>query len=124
MAGRNIGDVADEILAIQLKIKKKEAEIEELKGQAKEKQEELKKLASDEGLTSGGGKKSKFTLTEETVPHISDWDKFCEYIKDNNYFHLLQRRPGSKACQELWNLGNQIPGIDKFRHTKVNVKGV
>lgn len=123
MAGRDVGTIADEALAVQAKIKKKELEIEDLKKLRDEKHEELRKAAEAQSLTSGGGKKSKFTITPETVPHISNWDEFCKYVGDNNYYHLLQRRPGTKACQELWSLGTQIPGIDKFTHHKVNVKG-
>ena len=55
---------------------------------------------------------------------ISNWDEFCQYIAANNYFHLIQRRPGSKACQELWSQGTAIPGVDKFSQHKVQVKGV
>lgn len=123
-AARTIGDIADEVLALQVKIKKKEDEVEELEAKRKALLEELKLAADGAQLTSGGGKKSKFTIELETVPHIADWDAFCAYMKDNSYFHLVQRRPGSKACQELWNLGTQIPGIDKFSQHKVRVKGV
>lgn len=127
MAGpktRTIGDIADEVLALQVKIKKKEEEIETLDIERKQKLDELRAAADNAQLTSGGGKKSKFSISVETVPHISNWDEFCQYIAANNYFHLIQRRPGSKACQELWSQGTAIPGVDKFSQHKVQVKGV
>jgi hypothetical protein len=85
---------------------------------------ELQVAADVAKLTQGGGKKSKFTIEDQTVPQGSNWDQFYDYIHTNKYFHLLQRRPAVKACQELWGQGVVIPGIDKFTMKKINVKGV
>lgn len=123
MAKRTIGDIADEILVQKLEIQKQTQALEALEEGKKKLEEELKLAADAAGLTSGGGKNSKFTIDEQTLPQISDIDSFYKYIKDNNYFHLLQRRPAVKACQELWSQGSAIPGIDKFTQMKVNVKG-
>lgn len=121
---RTIGDVADEILALQLKIKKKEDEVKVLEEKEAKLKDELRLAAEAEGLTAGGGKKSKFTIDPQIVPQANNWDQFHEYIYLTKYFHLLQRRPAVKACQELWEQGVAIPGIDKFTTIKVNVKGV
>lgn len=120
---RTVGEIADAVLALQLKIKKKELEVEDLKKATNELKEELKLAAEAVNLTSGGGKKSEFTIEPEILPQASNWDSFYQYIHDNKYFHLLQRRPAVKACQELWSQGTAIPGIDKFTKTKVTVKG-
>lgn len=123
MAQRTIEHIADEVLGIQLKIKKKEDEVKVLEEQETKLKEELRLAAEKEGLTSGGGKKSKWTIAPDTVPQASNWDAFYQYIHDNKYYHLLQRRPAVKACQELWGQSTTIPGIDKFTKMKVNVKG-
>jgi len=120
---RTIGDIADEVLAVQVKIKKKEDEVKALEEKADKLKEELRLAADAASLTSGGGKKSKFTIDPQIVPQASNWDQFHQYIYDNKYFHLLQRRPAVKACQELWEQNVAIPGIDKFTIMKVNVKG-
>jgi len=121
---RTIGVIADEVLTVQLKIKKKEDEVKVLEEKEELLKEELRTVATAANLTSGGGKKSKFTIDPLIVPQASNWDLFHAYIYDNKYFHLLQRRPAVKACQELWEQGAAIPGIDKFTVIKVNVKGV
>jgi hypothetical protein len=121
---RAVGDIADEILILQLKIKKKEQEVEVLDDKVKGLKLELQVAADVAKLTQGGGKKSKFTIEDQTVPQGSNWDQFYDYIHTNKYFHLLQRRPAVKACQELWGQGVVIPGIDKFTMKKINVKGV
>lgn len=48
---------------------------------------------------------------EEVYPQVEDWDAFYEYIKDNGYFHLLERRPTVLGFRELFNLGRQVPGV-------------
>lgn len=121
---RTIGDIADEIVVVQAEIdafesqkKAKEKERDKLK-------EELAQAAAKEGLTRGGGKGSTFTVNNETVPHAADWDAIYKYIKRHGYWHLLHKRLGTTACQELWDRGIKIPGVDKFTQTKVTVKGV
>lgn len=121
---RTVGNIADEVLVEQLKLKKAQDKVEEIEEVIKTLKEELRLAAEKEDLTTGGGKKSSFSIEPQTVPHATNWDSFYEYIKENNYFHLLQRRPAVKACQELWGQGVQIPGIDKFTQNKVNVKGI
>lgn len=124
MAQRTIGDIADEVLVMQAKIKKKEDEVKVLEEKAAKLKEELRLAADAEGLTAGGGKKSKFTIDAQIVPQANNWDQFWAYIDSTKYFHLVQRRPAVKACQELWEQNIAIPGIDKFTIMKVNVKGV
>lgn len=121
---RTIGDIADEVLEKSLEITRMNKEVADLEKEEKALKEELRVAAEAAGLTSGGGKTSKFDIGPETVPQISNVDAFYDYIKTNDYFHLLQRRPAVKACRELWEQGTAIPGIDKFTQTKVNVKGV
>lgn len=120
---RTVGIIADEVLAEQIKLKKAENKVKEHEEIIKKLKDELKLAAEKEDLTSGGGKKSSFSIEPQIVPHATNWDAFYEYIKENNYFHLLQRRPAVKACQELWSQDIAIPGIDKFTSNKVTVKG-
>jgi hypothetical protein len=120
---RTVGTIADEVLAEMLKLKKAENKVKEHEEVIKKLKDELKLAAEKEDLTSGGGKKSSFTIEPQIVPHVTNWDAFYEYISENKYYHLLQRRPAVKACQELWNQDVAIPGTDKFTSLKVNVKG-
>jgi hypothetical protein len=120
-AKRTINAVADDILKLRIKRKKLEAQAEEIKKQELEFEKELSELANEAKLTFGGNKKSKWAITPSIVPQAVDWDAFYDYIASKKYFHLLQRRPAVKACQELWGLGEAIPGIEKFTSMKVTV---
>lgn len=121
---RSINDVADEILKLQVSRKKLEDKADVIKKQEDELKLEIQKLATEAKLTFGGNKKSAWSISPLIVPQCSDWDAFYDYIHKKKYFHLLERRPTVKACQELWGLGERIPGIDKFTKVRVNVKEV
>jgi hypothetical protein len=121
-ATRSINDVADDILKLQTKRKKLEDQAELIKKQEDELKLELSKLAEDAKLTFGGNKKSAWNITPSVVPQVSNWDEFYAWIGKKKYFHMLQRRPAVKACQEIWSQGAAIPGVEKFTQMKVNVK--
>jgi len=121
---RTVADLSDEILAIKNDIQMHEQEITELKKQKEELERELIAEAEKQQLKSGAGTSSSFSIKEETVPQASDWDEVWKFIKENDYFHMVQKRLSSTACRELWELGTTIPGVNKYTSHKVNVKGV
>ncbi len=122
---RTIDDVAAEIVKLQLKRKKLEAQVKELEEQEKSKKDELFLLAEKLNLSFGGNKKFSWKITPKTVPQVADWDAFYKFIYDNKYFHLLQRRPAVLSVQELWGQNNNkfvVPGVEKFTKNDVSVK--
>lgn len=118
---RTLGQISDEILAIQVSVKKLDAEIDVFKKKKDVLVDELLKASDAQQLDKGGGKASKFTVHLHTVPSVDNWDLFYEFIGKKKWFHLLQRRPGEKACQELWEKNMVIPGVEKFTSMKVTV---
>lgn len=121
---KTVAVLSDEILEVKLEIKEHEEEITELKKRKEELERELIAEAEKQQLKSGAGESSSFSIKEETVPQASDWDAVWQFIKENDYFHMVQKRLSSTACRELWELGQQIPGVNKYTSHKVNVKGV
>jgi hypothetical protein len=66
-------------------------------------------------ITAAGGKFLRVGLSEpDYVPAVKDWGKYYEFIKQNDAFELLERRPGKAACRERWDNGIDIPGVEKF----------
>jgi len=61
------------------------------------------------------------TLKEEVVANVDDWDAFYAYIKENDAFFLMQRRPATNACREAWQMGESIPGVVPFTQNKLSV---
>lgn len=66
-------------------------------------------------VSAVGGKSVRLGLSgPDYVPSVTDWPKFYEFIKENDAFELLERRPGKAACRERWEDGQVVPGVEKF----------
>jgi hypothetical protein len=53
-------------------------------------------------------------LKSSVVPNVKDWDAFHQYIAENGYFHLLDRRPNAAGCREAFERFGAIPGVEPF----------
>lgn len=120
---KKIGEIADEIYVLQEGVKALELDIKDKKAKIDGLKKDLAAVAALEGLTEGGGTDSKFKVEPKTVPQAVDWDAFYAYMGKKKYWHLLQRRLTIAGCQELWDMGAKIPGVEKFTSTQVTVKG-
>lgn len=121
---KTIGDIADEARKIYLQKKEAEAVVTALQGEYDKKLAELMEAADGQGLKGGKGTLASFTIGEDVVPQVADWNKFYKFIYKNNYGHLLERRPSVTGCRELWETKGPIPGVEKFTRRKVNLRGV
>jgi sarcosine oxidase delta subunit len=54
-------------------------------------------------------------------PSVTDWDAFYKFIHENKYFHLLERRPHTAGCRELFQMRGAIPGVVPFVKRVVRV---
>ncbi len=66
------------------------------------------------------GRTATVSIGESVVGTLEDADKFFEYVRKNNYFHLFQRRLSDPALRELWESGKKIPGVVPFTKRKLN----
>lgn len=56
---------------------------------------------------------ARISITESQVAKLADWDAFTQYVKENDAFYLLQKRPAANAIKELNNItGSTPPGIE------------
>lgn len=67
-----------------------------------------------------GGSAYSTAMTEEKVPTVKDWTKFYAFIKKNDAFELLERRPSKAAVKERWDDGKQVPGVEAFPADKLS----
>lgn len=59
---------------------------------------------------------------DSVYPQVKDWDAFYDFIYQNKYFHLLEKRPAVLAYRELLNIGREVPGTLPFTKRKVTFK--
>lgn len=120
---RTVSEVAKAIAANKGKQDDLERQLKMLKEQRAELDLEFMTLAEAQGedvtkvAIKGVGTVS---IEESVVPQAKDWDAFYKFIGRNKYYHLLERRPSVTGCRELWEMGKQVPGVEKF--TKRSVK--
>jgi hypothetical protein len=75
-------------------------------------------------ITAIGGKAVRLAIKKDFVPAVKDWSKLYDYIKQNNAFELLEKRPGRLACKERWEHGEIIPGVEQFPSYSLSKEGV
>lgn len=66
--------------------------------------------------------KLSFSISENTVGNVEDWDQVHAYIRDNNAFHLVQRRLANAAYKELLDMGDSLPGVVPFNKRSLNFR--
>ena len=100
----------------QLKAAKKQAEAAVKKVEADIASAEAKLLETLDaaGLRKASGTSATISVRESVLPQCQDWDAFYAFIRENNYFHLLERRPSSLGCREIFEMKGQIPGVVPF----------
>lgn len=78
----------------------------------------------DQSLSTIGGQTASVELKSDDVPHVEDWQKFYDYIRENGAFELLERRPAAVAIKERWEAGELIPGVTQFPVYKLGLHQV
>ena len=120
--------VSDKIFALQTKAgiieAKAKAQVDPIKKEIAELEQELILAMQDSGLTSIKGKKSAAEIKEPVRIGIKDFTEFEKFVYRRKALHLFERRISSKAYNELKDAlgGKPVPGLSEFVQTKINVK--
>ena len=82
----------------------------------------MERLDAEE-TTKAAGRAASVSVSEEVVPNIDDWEAFYGYVRDNDAFHLLQRRINTAAWRETAELDGMPPqGTTPFTKRKLNLR--
>lgn len=79
----------------------------------------LDHLTNNEGIVTSG---KIFTRVVDDMPFMADKDKFREYVRTNNAFHLLSDRLKPAAVMEMVEAGETIEGLGFSEVVKLSVK--
>ena len=72
------------------------------------------------GITTAGNDCISVSVGSDIMPTVEDWEKVFEYVKENDAWHVLQKRISAGAYRELLNMGEKVPGIKPFDKAKLN----
>lgn len=119
-----VGEMIDRLAAKRAEIREAGAELKRLKEDEERIEAEVLERFDELGTGTGSSKVHAATANEDVVPQVVDWDAFYEYLHHNKYYHLLQRRPSTPGCRELFEKGDAIPGVEKFTRRKINLRSL
>lgn len=99
-----------------------ERQVASLDEQLKANEQDIIEIADQTGLTRFAVGKLSFSISENTVGQVEDWDTVYDYIHDNRAFHLLQRRLSNAAYKELLDAGEAPRGINPVTLRSLNMR--
>lgn len=76
----------------------------------------------EDGIQRTGTEDANVMVSENIVPTVQDWDAFYSFIRENDAFHLLQRRVTAASYREYLDAGVEIPGVIPFEKRSVLVR--
>jgi hypothetical protein len=116
-----VGKCIDLLVKARQERKRREAEAKKVSAVEEHIKEHIIETFGREKISGAKGTLGSATLSEKDTPQISDYEAFCEYVKDNDAWDLFQRRPGEVACQARWESGVVIPGVTKFHKKDISL---
>lgn len=120
----SLAEVADELVADREEIRDVDTKLKALKKAFREKEQAVLARMADEGALKVTGMEGTISVSIQTLADIEDWDKFYDYIWEEKAFHLLERRPASKAWREEVEIrhGEMVPGTKGFEKRTLNLR--
>lgn len=119
----SLGAQIDAIYKLNQKIDVAQAAVKKLEDQRNKLEEALMKSYKSEDIEGASGKLAKANVVERTFVNVKDWKKLYDYIKKNNAWDLLQRRPSSSAYQARIEQKIKVPGCTAFKKTSISIRG-
>ena len=118
----NLGQLSNRLF--QLKDRKTliNMELKNLNSEIKITEIELLKEMENQKLMKLSDHNGTVYISRQVVPKVINWDEFYDYIRKNNYFHLLERRPSRGAYRESYEQGEQVPGVDPVMFDEVRTR--
>ena len=122
MKAKKVGALATRLLQAKERKKELNTQLKDLNEIIRELELDLLHAMHDENLVSAKTPLGAVYVGRQTVPIVQNWDEFYAYIRENNAFHLLERRPARKAyCEELES-GNFVPGVDPHSFDEIRTR--
>jgi len=120
----NLGSMIDRLYELNVRKRELAAEQKVLGEQIEELEKVVLEGLDQQGLRLGRGRLASVSVSESAVPQIEDWDKAVQYMKDNDAFHLLERRVAIAGWRELHEAGETVPGTVPFTKRKASVRKI
>lgn len=121
MAEPELGDLIDKYTELQVQRRFHESQSETLTRQMAVVEEQIIHVMTEQHLERAAHGGTMVTPKQHTYAHVEDWPKLYDFIDQNKYWHLLERRVSVTGYRELLDLGRAVPGVVPFVKTKLSV---
>lgn len=111
---KTIGACADHLFALKAKKSAAQKVVDAIEAEEKALREHLIQTLPKSEASGVSGKVANVKIVTKSVVQVKDWNAFYAYIKKNNAFELLQKRPSETAVAERWDNKKVVPGVEKF----------
>jgi hypothetical protein len=119
-----MGGKIDRLHELREQKRRLEEEIKDLNSQMGDLENMLMLEMQQQGVTKLTGMMATVSVNESVKPQVEDWDAFMDYLTANRLYHLVDRRPSSTGCRELFEKQGQIPGIVPFTLRKLSCRSL
>lgn len=76
----------------------------------------------EQGMEKASTSAGTASINETVLPQVVDWDKFYQYMINNDSLHLLQKRPAAAAFRELNESGETIDGVEPYTQRSIGLR--
>jgi hypothetical protein len=111
-------DLYSEIRELRLAMQKM---VDDVKARENEIKEHIIQELPKSNNTGAAGKRYRAQIVTKDVPTLKDWDAFTAFVVKSNRFDLLHKRVADKPVKDLWEAGESVPGIEKFKAVDVSI---
>lgn len=119
----NLQDVITQMLDLRAQRAELNQQDKKLKASYDDLAKQALDLLEDMGVDSASLRNvANVSVTRKNLPSVKDWDEFYRFIRDNEYYHLLQKRVSVPAFDEIWENMGEVPGTERFEDIKINLK--
>ncbi len=119
---KTLGKLSSELYDLKSKKKALNTEILVLNGSIKLVEIELLNVMVEQKLLKLTDDHHTIYIARQIVPKVVNWDLFYGYIRKNNYFYMLEKRPSRTAFRESFELGQAVPGIDPVQFDEIRTR--
>lgn len=118
----SLDSLIESIANLKRSKKSLEEEVKTIDKEIEDVEQALIEAMDRQGVVETKSAVGKVSISESVYPSVESWDQFYKFIYENNYLHLLERRPAVLAYRELLTLGRAVPGVLPFTKRKLSFK--
>ncbi len=123
MSNDNLEAVINQMLDIRTQRAELSQADKKLKASYDELSTQALNLLEDMGVDSASLRNvANVSVSRKNIPCVKDWDAFYRFVRDNEFYHLLQKRVSIPAFEEVRENMGDVPGTEIFEDVKINLK--